>query len=593
MQAMHTLTDLFNQAVRYHHNGQLALAETICRQILEADSRHGHAWHLLGIIAGQLGRSDVAVEHMEQALRFIPDFAPAHNNLGNVYRDQQGNLAKAEVCFREAIRLKSDYAVAHNNLGNVLYDRRQLKEAEACYRTALRLNPGIAEAYHGLGNVLRDQGPLDEAAACYREALRLQPGYADAHGELGVVLGSQGKLEEAEDCCRTALRLKPNCAELLGNLGVVLQKQYRLADAEACYREALRLKPDYATANCNLGFALQEQGRLADAEACYREALRLKPDYAEAHFHLGFLLLLRGDLARGWPEYEWRWQTRDNLAGLTPPTWDGGVLDGRTILLQVEQGFGDTFQFIRYARLVKNKGGRVLLQCPSTVTAVMAGCVDIDLLVPEGTPVPDHDVRSPLMSLPLLFGTTLETIPAEVPYLAADIDRAGHWRARLAELPGFKVGICWQGRTQHKRDPLRSVPLAWFRPLAAMPDVCLIVLQRGAGLEQLAHEGEHPRIVNLPAEGWFETAALIHGLDLVISVDTAVAHLAGALGVPTWLALSTIPDWRWLLNREDSPWYPTMRLFRQRQFGDWADVFRRLAVEMRSLLDARASKERG
>ena len=535
------------------------MAENLFRQILQADPSHVDAWHLLGIIALQVGRPDVAVEYIGQALRFNPGCAEAHNNLGYV-RWGQGKLAEAEACYHEALRLRPDYAEAHNNLGIVL----------------------------------RDQGKLEEAEACYREAVRLNPGYAEAHNNLGNVLREQGKLEEAEACCREAVRLNPGCSETHNNLGIVLNEQGKLTEAEACYREALRLKPGYVDAHSNLGIILEHQGMVGEAEVCCREALRRNPSHAEAHLNLGIHWLLQGNFAQGWPEYEWRRQTKDNLRhALPPPSWDGGALDGQTILLQTEQGAGDAFQFVRYARLVKAKGGQVVLQCQPALARILGSCPGVDQVVTAGTPLPRTHVAASLLSLPMLCKTTLETIPAEVPYVAVDPARVNSLRAHLAVIPGFKVGICWQGSPTFKRDRFRSVPLASFAPLAEVPGVCLVALQRGPGLEQIAQQRESLNIVNLPgrtadsAEGWLDTAALIQALDLVVSVDTAVVHLAGALAAPVWVALPYMPDWRWLLDQEDSPWYPTLRLFRQRKPGDWPEVFQRIGVALQNLVATR------
>jgi hypothetical protein len=336
---------------------------------------------------------------------------------------------------------------------------------------------------------------------------------------------------------------------------------------------------------------LRDQGRFEEAEASYRAALRLKPEHVDGHWNLSCLLLLQGKFTQGWPENEWRLHFKESLClGLKPPTWDGTALNGQTILLRAEQGIGDTFQFIRYARLVKEKGGRVLVQCQPGLDGILAGCTGIDQLVPAGTPLPGYQKAVPLLSLPLLFETTLETIPAQVPYITAKSKRVDHWRSRLAAIPGLKVGICWQGSLKHKDDRRRSVPLSTFAPLGAVPGVCLIALQRGPGLEQIAQQNEHLKIVDLPgrsedpAEGWLDTAALIQALDLIISIDTGVVHLAGALAAPVWVALPFMPDWRWLLNREDSPWYPTIRLFRQKKPGDWPEVFQRMAKELGQLV---------
>jgi Flp pilus assembly protein TadD len=656
---MPTIAELFEQAFHHHQNGHLGMAESLYRQVLQAEPRHADAWHLLGLIAGQVGRDDMAAQYIGQALRLNPGFADAHNNLGHVLW-RLGKLAEAEACCREALRLKSRFASAHNNLGNVLWRLGKVEEAEPSYREALNVDPDYAEARNNLGIVLSAQGKLQEAEACCREALRLQPRYAEAHNSLGSVLWSQGRLAEAEASYREAVRLRPEFANAHSNLGAVLRDQGKLAEAEASFREALRLRPGHAEIHTNLGNVLRNQGRLdeaetsyrealqirpglaeahnglgivfsergnlpeaearcrealrlkqdfaeahnalgsvlgdqgklEEAEVCIREALRLQPAYADAHTNLSFHLLLRGDFAHGWAEYEWRRQTKDLRDGPSRPGWDGSSLNGQSILLQAEQGLGDTLEFVRYAQLVKAKGGRVVLQCQPALARIVATCPGVDQVVAAGTPPPACDLTAPLLSLPWLSGTTMETIPAEVPYFAADPARAEIWRTRLAAIPGFKVGICWQGNPQFKRDRLRSVPLASFAPLAAVPGVCLVALQRGQGLEQIAQQSQKLSIVNFPgrsedpADSWLDTAALIQALDLIISTDTAVVHLAGALGAPTWVALSFIPDWRWLLNREDSPWYPTLRLFRQRKPGDWPEVFQRIATALHQLVAA-------
>ena len=277
-------------------------------------------------------------------------------------------------------------------------------------------------------------------------------------------------------------------------------RQGKLEEAEDSYREALRLKPDYAEAHNNLGNVLWDQGKLEEAEASYREALRLKPDYAEAHTNLGFYWLLHGNFAQGWPEYEWRRLTKDNRRHAPPPpSWDGSALDGQTILLQAEQGLGDAFQFVRYARLVKAKGGRVVLQCQPALAGILAGCPGIDQVVPAGTPLPPYHVTAPLLSLPSAVQDHPGNHPRRrCPTSLPTLPRVASWRARLAVLPGFKVGICWQGNPKFKGDRLRSVPLASFAPLAAVPGVCLVALQRGPGLEQIAQQSEHLKVVDLP-----------------------------------------------------------------------------------------------
>ncbi len=543
---------------------------------------YAKAWINLGHALQKRGQLDEAVAALRRALHLQPGSAKAHTSLGNVLRDQ-GKLDEAVTHYQQALRFKPDDTEVYNNLGTTLKDQGKLDAAVACYHQALRLKPDSAEVHNNLGVALQDLGKFEEAVASYQQALRLNPDSARMHNNLGAALREQGKLDEAVACYHQALRLQPDFVEAHTNLGNVLQQQGKLAEAVACYQQALGLKPDHADVHMNLGNVLQLQGRLEEALASYQQALCLKPDNAEAHWNRALTWLLAGSFEQGWPEYEWRWQQKGVARPCyQQPLWDGSPLEGRTILLHVEQGLGDTLQFIRYAPLVQERGGRVLLVCPATLVPLLSSCRGLEQLIPQGSPLPPFDVQAPLLSLPGLFRTTVHTVPAQVPYLFADPQLAARWRDRLATVQGLKVGIAWQGNPRHSRDRLRSMLLTEFEPLARVEGVRLISLQRGPGMEQLAALGGRFAVLDLgeldEATGTFmETAAVLSNLDLVITCDTATAHLAGALGVPVWVALPFAPDWRWLRERADSPWYPTMRLFRQERWGDWAGVFQRLA----------------
>jgi Flp pilus assembly protein TadD len=501
-------------------------------------------------------------------------------------------LDDAVAFCRRALALKPDFAEAHNNLGNALKDQGKLAEAVAGYRRAAELKPDFAEACSNLGNALREQGNLHEAVVCYRRALEINPNFAAAHNNLGNALREQGRLDDAVAFCRRAVELKPDFAEAHNNLGNALREQGKLDDAVARYRQALKLKPGVAEAHNNLGIALQDQGKLDQAIACYHRALALEPDYADAHFNRSLVQLLAGEFPNGWPEYEWRWQTKEFTPRHFPqPLWNGASLAGKTILLHAEQGLGDTIHFIRYAPIVKQHGGTVIVECQKPLLGLLDsffGGVDrffgldlggVDRLIGRGSGLPAFDTHAPLLSLPGILGTTMETIPAKIPYLAAKPALLEQWRTRLLTIEGFKIGISWQGNPTYRGDRFRSIPLRWFAPLAEIPGVRLISLQKGAGTEQLAEIGNLFPVTDLAGEldeqsgPFMDTAAVMKNLDLVIASDSAVAHLAGALGVPVWVALPLAPDWRWLLDRSDSPWYPTMQLFRQGQQGDWQGVF--------------------
>lgn len=547
---MTMVSEALDLAVRYQQAGEFEQAEQSCREVLEMDPRNPVALHLLGFIANQTGRTDLACDYIGQSLRINPDYAEAHNNLAVIFR-AQGKLDDALAGLKQALRSKPDYADAHNNLGIVLLEQGQSEPAAASLRQAIYLNPAYAAAHCNLGTALRALNKLDEAIAHWQQAVRLKPDYTEAHIFLGIAFTEQGRLDQAVDSLN----------------------------------EALSHQPDSVDARINLGNALREQGKIDDAMAQYEQAVRLQPANAIAHKNLGMMRLLTGNFEQGWPEYDWRLKCKEsNVPAFSQPLWDGSPLQGRTILLFAEQGLGDTLQFIRYAPLVKERGGNVVLACPESLFPILAGCTGIDRIVSRSS-LPEFDVYAPLLSLPRIFGTSAATIPADGPYLVADPDLVNRWQRTLNGLSGFKIGIAWQGSSLYEADRFRSFPLSHFAPLARMEGLRLISLQKGEGSEQLARLAGRIAVTDLgpmdeAAGAFMDTAAVMKNLDLVITSDSAVAHLAGALGVPVWVALSYVPDWRWLRDREDSPWYPTMRLFRQAERGGWSGVFERIAREL-------------
>jgi tetratricopeptide (TPR) repeat protein len=622
---MVTAPEHLSRARQLQQRGNHHQAERLYRQALAGDSQNPELWHRLGIACQEQGkladatacyqralkaapdscdvRYDLAVvlarrghredarDHYERLLRTRPNHADALTNLG-VLLAEQGELQEAITRLREAVRARPDFAKAHHNLGVALTEQGNLQEAADCLRQAQRCRPDYAPAYYGLGNVLSAQGQRDEAMEQYREALRLRPDYAEAYNNLGLALLDAGKPAEALVLLQQGVRLRPDEAEAHNNLGLALAGLGRFDEAEACYQQALRLNPRYAEAHNNLASAFKGRGRMDEALAAYQVSLWLNPDSASTHWNRALTWLQMGRFEQGWPEYEWRWRRkRMPPRPFAQPRWDGAPLGGRTILLYREQGLGDLIQFVRYAPLVQRGGGRVLVECPPPLARLFATCPGIDQVLVEGSPWPQFDVQAALLSLPALFGTSLASVPRVVPYLFPGTERVEAWRRQLGALDGFKVGVAWQGNPRHPGDLLRSFPLAQLAPLARVPGVRLVSLQRGPGSEQLLEVGERVPVTDtardpVTAGDFLDTAALMKNLDLVISTDTAVAHLAGALGLPVWVALSTVPDWRWLLKREDSPWYPTMRLFRQRNLGDWDAVFGRMATELSKLAPA-------
>jgi tetratricopeptide (TPR) repeat protein len=538
----------------------------------------------LALAYTEKGQVENAVRTYQQLLQLCPDNAHAHCKLADLYR-RMGKLDEAVGSYSEAIRLEPTVALAHHNLGLTFAQQHKFDRAISCYREALRLQPDYADAHNNLGVVFQDQDKLDEAIACFRESLRMRPDCSDTYNNLGIALSNRELLDEALAAYQEALRLRPRSPAVLNNVGNALRKQGKLSEAEAALREALKISADYAEAHNNLGIALVQQGRVDEGMACYQEALRLRPEYPEAHLNLSLNYLLKGRFDEGWSEYEWRWRMKGRaLPSANKPLWDGTVpWQPFTVLLMPEQGLGDTIQFVRYAALAQQRGATVVLQSSRPLTRLMTTCVGVDRVVEQDAPLPHFDVIAPLLRLPWLFGTSLATIPAPVPYLFADPARREYWREKLADRPGLKVGLVWQGNPQYPGDRIRSARLQQMSVLARAEGVHFVSLQKGAVAQQQAEL--HGRFVlsNVGADEWpdfAETAAVVANLDLVISVDTAVAHLAGALGVPVWLALPFAPDWRWLQDRDDTPWYPTMRLFRQTQPGDWDAVFERMAEEL-------------
>jgi tetratricopeptide (TPR) repeat protein len=573
-------------AVKHHQSGNLSQAVAGYQHVLRLKPNNAEAYNNLGVALKEQGRVDEAVRCYQQALRLKLHYVEAHNNLANAYFTL-GKLDDAIASFREALRLKPDYVDAHTNLGNVLVQQGKLDEAADCYREALRLKPDFWEACINFGNVLDRQDKVEEAISCYRQALQIKPGNAEAYNNLGAALMRQDKRDQAIHCYLQALRVKPDYADVYSNLAIALREQGRLDEASICSQHALRLCPSHVEAQNNLGSVLMEQGRWQEAGTSFDDAIWQQPGHVEAHFNRALLWLVQGNWVEGWPEYEWRWQAQSNVyQSFQQPRWDGSSLDGRTLLLMAEQGLGDTLQFVRYAPLLKEHGAKVIVCCQKPLMDILQACEGIDQLVAVGSELPAFDVYAPLMSVPGILRTAPATVPANVPYLFANAELHDYWRRDLSVFDGFKVGIAWQGNATYKRDRGRSISLTHFELLAHLRGIHLISLQKGHGAEQLRSLGERSSIVDFEsridktAGAFMDTAAIMKNLDLVITSDTAIAHLAGGLGVPVWVALPFSPDWRWLLGREDCPWYPTMRFFRQTAVGDWHGVFERMLGEV-------------
>jgi Flp pilus assembly protein TadD len=568
--------------------GRLDEAIACYREALRLRPNYPEAHNNLGIALRRQGKVDEAIHHYYEALRLRPDYADAHNNLGFALASR-GKHEAAVAYYHQAIRLRPDYVEAHHNLASALSDLGRHADAVNVMRQAVRLRPKDAKLHKTLGMILARKDDFGPAQEAYHEALTLRPDFPEVYNDLGIIAARQHRYQEALEHYEQALRLRPDYAEVYSNLGNALRNLGRYDESVAAYRKAIELRPNYADAYNNLGITLSEMGRCAEAIDCYTSCLKHRPNHNDAAMNQSLTWLRMGDLLQGCPAYNTRWRRRAvSSRPLIRPEWNGAPLAGRRILLITEQGLGDTFHFIRYAKRLKEQGATVILECPEKLLRILARTPGIDVVVPQGQEFPDYDVWCPLLSLMGVMHTTLETIPAEVPYIHPDPDLVEHWRQEMSAYPGFKVGINWQGNPQYGGDRNRSMPLICFEPLARVPGVKLFSLQKNQGKEQLQALRGRFEVIDLgvgldEASGPFmDTAAVMKNLDLFVTSDTAVAHLAGALSVPVWMATSWTAGWQWLLEREDSPWYPTMRLFRQARPLEWVPVFERIAAELRA-----------
>ncbi|MCA9124463.1 MAG: tetratricopeptide repeat protein [Planctomycetaceae bacterium] len=604
----------------YRELGEFKEAVICYQNAIRLDSTRAGFHNNLGAALFDQGLLSDAIVCHERALELDSQLATAHYNLGNALQAQH-QLGPAISCYERALQIDPNHGRAHANLGAARFAQNDLERAHRHYATALALLPCSPEIHNNLGSVKYHQGDQKAAISLYREAIRLQRDYADAIANLAESLHERGDFGSAIECYERLCDLTPDNAAAFNNLGVSLHYACRIEEAIASYEKAIVLNPGYAEAFNNLGRAFRDTNDLTRAELAYRKsvalnsdlveafaglasvlddaqrydeamvyfdhAVKMAPDNAEARFSRSLALLRQGDFNRGWREYEWRWQTKQLQTRKLPvELWQGDPLLGRTVLIHAEQGLGDTIQFARYLPMVKERGGTVILACDERLRLLLKRVEGVDQIVSLGRPMPQFDVHAPLLSLPHLFHTSLLNIPGTKPYLTADDQLTVQWQKCLFEHRGFRVGVCWQGNSNHRRDVFRSIPREHFSSLLNVDNVKLISLQYRSE-PTLVDIPSSDRIIDLSKSldvrsgPFMDTAAVIENLDLVISCDTAVAHLAGALGVPVWLALDHAADWRWMQGRTDSPWYPTMRLFRQESPGDWEGVFNTMCDSLR------------
>ncbi len=604
--------------------GKLSEAEKAFSQVLAEEPDNVDALHLLGVLAMQTGRFAYAVDLIGKVVVISPGFASAHNNLGNGLRELN-RLDEALASFDKAVALQPGYAQAHSNRGNVLMDMNRPKEALASFDRAVELDQGYAKAHNNRGLALRDLKRHPEALAAFERALALEPGFADAHSNRGLALQDLKRPQEALKSFDTAISLRPEqpefhnnrgnallgmkrwqealesldraialhpgYAEAYGNRGLALRDLKRPEEALVSYNKALELRPDFAEAYNNRGLALVDLRRFGEALADHDKAIALQPDFVEAYWSRSIALLLAGRLQEGLRQYEWRKKREEPVAArsFSQPLWLGEEdISGKTLFVHWEQGYGDTIQFCRYAKLASARGAKVILSVQDALRDVLNG-LDPGVEVIGAEEIPESfDYHCPLMSLPLAFGTTIETIPAEAQYIRPDPSPDTRWLHRLENNGKPNVGLAWSGKPSQSNDRFRSIPLEKCLPML-VPEVNWISLQKDVGKDDglILRDSRNIRHFGSELADFGDTASLIQEMNLVVSVCTSVAHLAGAMGKPVWILLSFNADWRWFQDRSDSPWYPSARLFRQPDIDNWEQVVDQVIVALRSGLAIR------
>jgi len=578
-------TVLNNLSVVYRRLGRIDEAVDAAARAVASSPRHVDSLNSLGIASKLAGRPEDAINAYRRGIAVQPRLALLHYNLG-ITLDDVGRHEEAVASFREAVALNAFYPEALLSLGVALQNLERWAEAREAYEKCLRLNPREVKARINMGTTFQKELRFDEAIAQYRLALTVDERSREARNNLGTALQSAKRWPEAATVLHELVELEPRYADAWNNLGLVLGLTNSLPEAEAAIRRALDLEAGHAEAHNNLGNVLLSSGRPFEAIEAYRSASLIDPALNVARFNEGVGRLLTGDLARGWPLYEHRYAMRsaaerDRFLGR--PRWKGGPLAGRSILVHAEQGLGDTLQFIRYVPLLAARGATVHVEVQAALKDLLQGLPGAATVLAAGDPLPAFDCHCPMLSLPLGFQTTLETVPGETPYLNPALPNQDAWRGRVRTVGGRRIGFVWSGNPKHGNDHNRSISLETFERLfAAAPGDHFFSLQKEVSLPDSLRLAAQANVTDLaPYLSTFaDTAAAIRALDLVISVDTSVAHLAGALGAPLWVLVPHSPDWRWLLNRRDNPWYPRARVFRQPATACWPEALAEVATAL-------------
>ena len=614
--------ELLQQGLTFHQQGQLSEAKKIYEQILKSDPKHFHTLQLTASLYWQQQKNTEALHYFDAALTINPNFAPLHNNRGNALQDlkrfdealksydlaieQKPDYAEAYynrgTAFYEleryeealqsydlAIEKKPDYAEAYYNRGISFHNLKRFNEEIKSYNRVIELIPNYAEAYNNRGNALKELKRYDEALQDYDKAIQLIPNYAEAYNNRGDAIQELKRFDEALQDYDKAIQLKPDFYEAYSNRGTLFYDLQRFKESLNNYNKAIELKPDVAEGFSNRGNTLKELKRFDEALKDYDKAIQLKPDYQEANWNKSLIKLRLGEYEEGWQLYEYRKdnkKTKINYPKFPVPLWLGDAsIEGKTLLVHSEQGLGDTLHFCRYLTMLQSlKPKEIIFYVQKSLISILSSIDNEITFIEKNHPLPSFDYYCPLMSLPLAFKTTLKTIPANIPYLKVNDVKNTYWQDQLGKQTKPRIGLVWSGSTKHTNDHNRSLMLTQLFSVLALPfEFHSLQKDIRDGDKQTLKAYKNLDQHHKDLDDFSDTAALVNQMDLIISVDTSVAHLAGALGKQVWILLPFMPDFRWLLDRDDSPWYPTAKLFRQPQIGDWDSVIQQLISELNTL----------
>ena len=589
------------EAIVFHQSGQLQRAEQIYQQVLQISPRNADALNLLGFLAYQVGRCEVAANLIAKAIEVDSKQYIFFINLGLV-RQEQGELDKSIEAYHKAIEINPDDSDVYNNLGNTLQEQGELDKSIEAYHKAIEINPNDSDVYNNLGNTLQGQGELDKSIEAYHKAIEINPNDARIYYNLGAAQKKQGKLDNAIQTYQQAIEINPDDAEIYNSLGTTLQKQEKLDQAIQVYHRALEINPNYSEAYNNLGNVLKEQGKLDDAVLAYRSALGINPDYSEAHNNLGLVLLLQGNFSSGWREYEWRLKCKElgfflNKRDFPQVFWNGSDLNGKTILVWAEQGIGDEIMLASMLPTLLKMNSNIIVECDKRLVPLFQRSFPFIQFVPREDPANPKlldttiDYQIPMGSLGQWLRADKDAfLPKQESYLQACPNRVGQLQEKYRSLAGDKllVGISWKSTgIEKKRAQTKNAPLKHWTPILSQKDCYFVNLQYGnirEEIEAYTIATGYPIYIDEeidPLSDLDGFAAQVSVLDLIVSTSNTTVHMSGGLGKKVWGLLSSRPDWRWMLEEENTPWYQTVRLFRQEKSGDWEGVFQRISSALK------------